>query len=32
MFALKLLKTETEEIKEKYGQMKVLIQGHSPDK
>lgn len=32
MLSLKLLKTEKEEIVGKYGQMKVLVQGHSPSK
>jgi len=30
VFVLKLLKRETEEMVQKYGQMKVLVQGHSP--
>lgn len=32
MFILKLLKTETEEMVQKYRQTKVLVQGHSPGK
>lgn len=32
MLAVKLLKTEKEEMVVKYGQMKVLVQGHPPRK